>query len=171
MAFPDSTSSAKNIVRASNPRGIFLEGVIGAGITPKPGTIMQIDVSEGRHATGGFTFELYNRDADGNRPAGPLCILTEAGFFNQGRDSSQAFAAGDRCKVYVPVAGEELYALISDIAGTADDHSFGEMLIVDDGTGELIATTGTPESEPFMLLEDITDPEADTLAIVMYTGY
>jgi len=43
--------------------------------------------------------------------------------------------------------------------------------MVDDGTGKLIATTGTPESEPFVLLETVTDPTADTLAWTMYSGY
>ena len=60
--------------------------------------------------------------------------------------------------------------LIGDVAGTGDDHAFGDILMVDDGTGELIATTGTPESEPFMLMEVITDPTADTLARVIYSG-
>ena len=61
--------------------------------------------------------------------------------------------------------------LLQDVAGTGDDHALGEMLIIDKGTGKLIASTGTPEAECFMLVETITDPTADTLAHVIYTGY
>lgn len=61
--------------------------------------------------------------------------------------------------------------LLLNIAGTADDHALGELLMVDNGTGKLIATTGTPECEPFVLLEAVTDPVADTLAWTMFSGY
>ena len=47
-----------------------------------------------------------------------------------------------------------------------------KILIVDDGTGLLIATTGSPEIEPFMNMSVVTDPTgADFLNHVMYTGY
>ena len=154
------------IIIASNPRGVFLEGKIAAAQTPKPGTIMQIQASAGLDGNQRYTFEMYNRAADGNNTQGPLCVLLDDPRFNP----TTAYAAGDACRVYVPVAGEELNCLIGDVAGTGDDHAFGDILMVDDGTGELIATTGTPESEPFMLMEVITDPTADTLARVIYSG-
>ena len=155
------------IIVSSNPRGVFMEGPINGAL--KPGTIVQIDVSAGLDSNGNFTWEAFNQSADGVRPAGPLAVLLPDRL--SGQLHTAAYADGAHCFVYVPHAGEELNCLIGDVAGTGDDHAFGEVLIVDDGTGELIATTGTPEAEPFMLLEAITDPTADTLAHVIYSGY
>ena len=144
------------------------EGIMASGQTPKPGTIMQIDYSValvgGRH-----TWTPYSRDADGNRPKGPLIILTED--FLQGKTYDDAYVAGTRCFGVVPLAGQEFNVLLDDISGTTDDHTKGEILIVDNETARLIATTGSPESEPFVLCETITDPTADTHAWVHYTGY
>lgn len=148
--------------------GQFVEGIIGTGITPKPGTCMQIDYSVAQ-VRGKNTWGLYSRDADGNRPKGPYIILVEDKY--QGKDMTEAYAAGEQCWGYIPVAGDELHLLISDISGTGDDHAKGELLIVDSGTGEFIATTGTPESEPAVLNETITDPTTDTLAECHWTGY
>lgn len=156
------------IIVSSEPKGKFMEGVIGTGITPKPGVIMQLDISEnlqgGRHV-----WELYNRDVDGNMPAGPYIVLIENKLL--GRDYDTAYAAGERCFGYVPLPGDELNLMISDVSGTADAHTKGEILMVDDGTGEMIATTGTPESEPAMLLETLAAPTVDTLAWCIWTGY
>lgn len=162
-------AKGNKIVVASNPKGIFSEGTLKTGITPKPGTILQIDASAGIDNNGNFTFELFDADADGGRPKGPLYVLLPDE--SQGKLATEAYADSDRCFLYTPLPGEELNLLVADVAGTGDDHALGEMLIVDDGTGKLNATTGTPETEPFMLLEAITDPTADTLAHVIYTGY
>ena len=43
--------------------------------------------------------------------------------------------------------------------------------MVDDGTGLIIATTGSPETEVCLLLEAITDPTADTLAWTIWSGH
>lgn len=155
------------IIVSSEPRGRRVEGIIGAGITPKPGTVMQLDISEdlqgGRHV-----WELYNADADGGRPKGPFIILLEDHL--QGKTYADAYAAGERCFGYIPGAGDELNLRLADIAGTGDDHTKGEMLIVDDTTGLFIATTGSPETEVAMLLETVTDPTAETLAWCVWTG-
>jgi hypothetical protein len=153
------------IIVASNPRGMFMEGYITTA--EKPGTVCQIDASValkgGRH-----TFKVYQPGTDGEQPLGPYWVL----LANQlsGKLATDAYAAGDRAFFYCPQPGEELNMLVLNIAGTADDHALGEKLMVDTGTGKLIATTGSPESEPFVLLEAITDPTADTLAWVMYAG-
>ena len=156
------------IIVSARPGGRFLEGPLTTGSTPKPGTILQIDASAGIDDNGHFSFEPFNADADGGRPKGPLFVLLPN---NRGGDATTAYADSDHCFVYCPLPGEELNCLLQDVTGTADDHAIGEILIVDDGTGKLIATTGTPETEPFMLLETVTDPTADTLAHVIYTGY
>lgn len=155
------------IIVSANPRGVFHEGRIAVGATPKPGTIMQIQTSAGIGGDGRFTWELYNRAADGDRPFGPLAILLHDSL--RGKTSTDAYAAGDRCFLYTPVAGEEFNLLFLDVAGTADDHVFGEIVGPDDGTGKMVAVTG--ETEPFMLLEALTDIVSDTLGHCIYSGY
>jgi hypothetical protein len=129
-----------------------------------------------------WTYEVYNADADGGRPKGPLFILCEDPTKNTWSANAtgvstpaywySAYADGDQCQVYTPFPGEEFNLLVADVAGTGDDHAVGEILIIDDGTGKLIATTGTPETECFMLLETLTDPATtDNLAWCIYTGY
>lgn len=156
------------IIVSAEPKGRYMEGFIASGETPKPGTILQIQVATalrgGRH-----TFEIYNADADGGRPKGPFYVLLPDEC--RGKTASDAYAAGDRCFLYTPLPGDELNLLLLDIAGTGDDHTKGETLIVDDTTGKLIATTGTPETEVAMLLETVTDPTADTLAWCIWTGF
>lgn len=154
------------IIVSANPRGVFMEGTIATA--EKPGTVMQIDptvaLKNGRH-----TFKVFTRGADGDHPLGPIFVLLADNL--QGKTAGDAYAVGDRCFLYAPLPGEELNMLLLNIAGTADDHALGELLMVDNGTGKLIATTGTPECEPFVLLEAVTDPVADTLAWTMFSGY
>jgi hypothetical protein len=156
------------IIVTADPQGTFLEGYIATSNTPKPGTVMQPDLSVAL-VGGRFTYKVYDADADGGRPKGPLCILYED--FLQGKTYADAYAAGDRCFLYIPKPGDELNMILADVAGTGDDHTKGEILIPKDTTGKLIATTGSPEIEPFQLNETITDPVADTLAWVTYLGY
>jgi hypothetical protein len=146
-------------------RGVKKEVIVYG--TPKPGTVMQVRTEAGLTADNVETVEVYTPGADGNRR--PIMVLLE----NQlsGKTYDDAYVSGQRGWVYFPVAGEYLNMRLLDVAGTGDDHSFGELLIVDNGTGKLIATTGSPESEPFQLLETITDPTADTVALCRYTGY
>lgn len=144
------------------------EGIVAAGETHYPGTIVQKQSATalvgGRH-----TYELYNADADGARPKGPFYLVLEDAY--QGRTVNDPYAAGERLFLAVLRPGLEFNGLLSNLSGTADDHTKGEMLIVDDTTGEFIATTGTPETEVAQLLETVTDPTADTLAWMVWTGF
>jgi hypothetical protein len=145
----------------------LIEGIIASGETPKPGTIVQKQsataLQGGRH-----TVEIYNADADGANPKGPYYLLVEDKY--QGRTVSDAYAAGERCFMVVPRHGDEYNLLILNLAGTGDDHTKGEILIIDDTTGKFIATAGSPEDEVAQLLETITDPTADTLAWCVWQG-
>lgn len=154
------------IIVSANPRGVFHEGEVDG--TPKPGTCMQIKAAT-EPVNGRFTWEAYNADADGNQR---LVAVLNLDYW-QGKLATDAYADGDRCQVYCPVAGEELNVLLDDVAGTSatSDYAIGDLLIIDDGTGLVIDTTGTPESEPFILLETLTDLTADQLVWVMYTGH
>jgi len=156
------------IIVSANPRGVFMEGTLTA-ITPKPGTVLQIDASAGLDGNGRHTYELYNADLDGGRPKGPLFVLLPDTL--RGVLATVAYASAAHCFLYIPVPGDELNMLVLNLAGTADDHPLGEMLIPQDATGKLIATVGSAEIEPFTLLEAITDPIVDTLAHCLFTGY
>lgn len=154
------------IIVTADPKGTFMEGIIVGAL--KPGTIVQRDPTvalvSGRHS-----YKVFTRGADGKRPAGALYILLSDQL--QGRLVSTAYVSGERCFLYTPEAGEEYNLLLGDVAGTADDHTKGELLMVDDTTGKLVAATGSPESTPFQLLETITDPVADTLVWVLFSGF
>lgn len=151
-----------NEIVVSSPRRGHEEFCIVSG-TPKPGTVME-RVPTTAQVGGKFTFRVYQPGTDGERRA--IAVMLPRSDMSP----TTAYATGDEGLVYWPAHGEILNMLIKDIAGTADDHTAGEMLIVDTGTGKLIASTGTPESEPFRLLQTITDPTADALYACEYTG-
>lgn len=157
-----------NIIVSAFPQGKKVEGYIGAGLTPVPGTIMQIDFSVAM-VGGKHTWKAYTPGTDGDRPTGPLIVLD----FDQkqGRTATAAYVDGDRAFGYIPQAGDELNLLVADAAGTGDVHNPGDVYMVDTGTGKLIATTGTPNTKPFVQLDSAFTPTADTLTWVIYTGY
>jgi hypothetical protein len=58
--------------------------------------------------------------------------------------------------------------------GTTETWAIGDLLMIDDGTGKLVDTTGTPEMESFICLETFLDPtstQTDYLIWCMYTGH
>lgn len=154
------------IVVNPDARGAYEWGYVSTA--EKPGTILQIDASvalkHGKH-----TWVVYNRDADGDRPAGPYGVLDYAGEL--GQDATTAYTAGDFAKIYIPQEGDELNLLFHNISGTGDDVALGALLIVDDGTGKVHTTTGTVENEIAVALEAITDPTADQLVWCRWSGY
>lgn len=153
------------IIVTAEPHGRRLEGIISG--TPKPGTCMQIQAGTAVDANGHHTWEVFNRAADGNQYL--IAVLLPDVY--RGKTYSDAYANGDLGFLYCPLPGEELNMLIANIAGTSDAFAVGDQLIVDDGTGKLVATTGTPESEPFQLLEASAALTADTLLWCLFTGY
>lgn len=151
------------ILISPEPKGTFQECIVQG--TPKPGTVMEIITpfyQGNRHL-----MRVYQPGTDGLRR--PIAVLLEDDL--QGKTIDDAYVTLTRGMVYYPVAGEELNMLYADVAGTTDDHPALELAIVDSGTGKLVATTGSPQSEPFELLEAVNDPTGDFLAPVMYTGY
>ena len=166
----------QRILVSSNPKGVFRE--IKVDGTPKPGTIMTIKPGTTVDANGRFEYEAAGASAglmaaDGDMI--PIAVLlggadAEVGC-PPGRTSADAYVDGEGGTVYFPVPGEELNILTLDISGTGDDYVAGTTkCIVDDGTGKIVPTTGTPESEPFIALESSTDPTADQLLWCLYTG-
>ena len=137
-------------------------------ITITNGTVMQLKAAT-EPVNGRYTYEVYNRDADGNRPQGALWVLLEDDI--QGKTVDDAYVNATTGKLYAPLPGDELQMLVSNIAGTGDSFAIGDLLIINDGDGELIATTGSPETESFVVKETKAALTADTLVHCEYTGY
>lgn len=148
--------------------GRRVEGVISG--TPLPGTIMQVKAATAL-VHGRPTWEPYNRAADGDRPQGPLIVLDMDTF--QGRGPDDAYVDGDRGFGWVLAEGDEVNVRWSAAGtGTGDAVAIGDIGIVDDGTGLIVATTGTPETESFMAMEAVSDVVlAGTLVHSIYSGH
>lgn len=151
------------IIVTSEPAGLFDEGYVKAAETFYPGMVVirdaSVALSGGRH-----TYKIYDESADGDHPTGGFWIVTNNLQTMLGKLVTDSIAAGERIQVYSPRMGEELNLLIKNISGTGDSHTKGEKLIVDTGSGMLIATTGSPETEVAQLLETLAALTADTLA-------
>lgn len=156
------------ILLSPDPKGRFVEGVVKAGQTFYPGMCVQPDLTI---ATNGnrYTYGYYDADADGGRPKGAHWIVLED--IKLGKTATDPFVAGERFQAYAPQPGDELNLYLGDVAGTADSHTAGEMLIIEDGTGEFIATTGSPEAEVAQLRETLSALTADTHGHCEWTGY
>ena len=169
-----------NRIVVTPDRGYDVEGYLASGETVYPGMIVQIDPTQslvgGRHA-----WKIYSRDADGDRPKGPFIVLKEdigqgkaaAGVASSNSNSlgdAYATSSGTRLFGFIPLPGCELNLIFKNVSGTADDVTAGDLMIVDTGTGKVIVTTGSPETEPAMALEAITDPTEDKLLWCVWTG-
>jgi hypothetical protein len=158
-------AKGNDIVVSRDPRGRYIEGYI-SGSTVKPGQCVQLKAATEPADDGRYYYELAAPGTDGDI-AEMLIVVPD---YDQGQTESSTYADGSRIFIYQPLPGDELNVLVLDVAGTADDIAIGTKMILDTGTGKFIATTGTPESEPFVALETITDPTADYLLHVRYTG-
>ena len=154
------------ILCSENPRGIFRNCIVSG--TPKPGVVMQLKSST-EPVNNVWTYEVYAPGADGGRPKGPVAVLLEDSI--QGKTITDAYVSGSRGHLYFPLPGDLLLMQLQDVAGTADTHAIGEKLIIDNSTGTLIATTGSPQTEAFVVMETMTALSADTLALVMFSCY
>lgn len=154
-----------SIVVSSAPAGHFLEGYITDDAI-KPGTHMERD-PDAPEVGGRFGYRRYQSGTDGARAT--ILILLEDAL--QGRTMETAYNENDRIFLYSPEMGDEMNVLVDDIDGTADDIAIGDKFIVDTETGRLIATTGSPESEPWEAMEAVSNPTADHLVFMRYTGH
>lgn len=154
------------IVVNADAKGAYEWGFVATA--EYPGTIMQIDPSVALKS-GKHTWVPYNRDADGDQPKGPFAVVVEDLF--QGKPATTAITAGELTKLYIPLPGDELNLLFFNVSGTADDVALGALLIVDDGTGKVFTTTGSPETEVAVALEALVDPTADQLIWVRWSGH
>lgn len=163
------------IIVSSDPAGRMTEGIVAAGETHYPGQCVQVDPTvalvSGRH-----TYKIYDRTNDGDRPAGAFWVCTDELMRMEGKAITNAttfdsYGAGTHASYYAPAAGDEVNLLFKNVAGTADDVALGNVMIVDDATGKVIVTTGSPQTEVAVALEAITDPTADTLLWCQWSGH
>lgn len=148
-----------------SPRGVFTEGILSG--TVYPGQIVQPDPTVAM-VGGRNTYVPYDTAYSGYRTKGGLYIVYEDDL--QGKKYNDQYASGSRIFLYTPAPGEEFNLLLKDTAGTGDDHTAGTLFIPEDGTGRIMEDTGTSQLEPFLLMEDITDPTDPTWAWVRYSG-
>jgi hypothetical protein len=158
-----------DIVVSGDPKGHFIEGIIEG--TPKPGTAMMVKAATEPDAGGRLTYVVWNGAQDGERDE--VLILVNDNL--QGKLITDAYATGERGFLYAPVRGDEVKVLLANITGTGsgtdDAFAIGDKLIIDDGTGKFIKTTGSPEMEPFKVIETVTTLlGADSLALCRFIG-
>lgn len=151
------------VVLSTEPKGVFTEGTVGATAL-YPGQCVQIDVSAGIDDSGRFTFEPYAPGTSGLRPVGPLYYVRE---HQNGKGIAEAYAVGSRVHLYCPVMGDEMNFAMKAAATTA----LGTVIIPETGTGNHIATTGTPEIESGVAMEVIASPTARQLCFGVFSGY
>lgn len=160
MSMADSHNT---IVLTAAPAGRFLEGKLYAAAYPGSG----LEVKAATEPVGGkHTFQLFSLTT-GYRAL--IMILLENEIY--GYTASDQIAASQQVRTYCPIPGDELLVLVSATGtGTGDSQAIGALLISANG-GTFIATTGTPEREPFQVMETVADVvAAGTLTHVMYTG-
>jgi hypothetical protein len=151
-----------SIILTSNPKGVFLEGIIDD--TSKPGTMMEITPTTG--PTGGRPhFRHYQPSADGDPRM--VAVLLEDDL--QGFPATTAYVAGSRCRIYVPLPGEEMNVLVRDIAGTGDTHTIGDRFEPGHADGKLIVQSTSANVGTFTAMETVPAPTADMLLWCMRT--
>src|SRR3990172_9270875 len=122
-------AKGNEIIVGAEPMGRFHEGIISGALYP--GVCVQIAAAT-EPVNGRFTWEAYNAAADGDQRL--VAVLLPDSL--QGSLATDPYVSGDRCFLYVPIAGEELNMLVTDVnTGTSDSFAIGDLLMIDDGTG------------------------------------
>lgn len=151
----------RSIVLPVEPKGVFVEGLCGGAINP--GECVAVEAAT--EPVGGRATYISTTvgDADGVRV--PVIVADIDRL--QGRTYEDAYADGERFFGYQPQPGEEMNVRVQASVGNL---AIGDLLIIDSATGELIATTGTPEMEPFEVLETSATSTSARYVHVRYTG-
>lgn len=153
------------IVVSAPPLGHFIEGVLAPGNLPKPGHIVQIKVGA-TLVDGRPQYEMYNKGADGKRAE--IVVVRENDLI--GKTVDDAYTDSARFFGYIPAKGDEIQVRFANVGtGTGagqEDINVGDRMIIDDTTGNVVESTGTPEAEPFVALETIQNITEDKRVLV-----
>lgn len=138
-------STKQTIVLKGN--GHFCEGIWTDGVntTVLPGSAV-------RQATSGM--QLGCGAADGNRDL--VALAVEDSLVGKTVDDAMSGVV----RYYIPQLGDEVLLRVP----SGQTLTPGTLMICDTSAGKWIATTGTPEMEPFIALESVVTT-ADTLVI------
>ncbi len=145
------------VIEGGNGHGKYEEGVILD--TSKPGTLMEIDPTVAL-SSGRFSWIAAASGTDGLNKAS--AVLRED--ILQGLPMTTAYASGTRCFLYHPLAGEEINALLGEVAGTGNTYAIGDPLMQDAETGILVPSGTTPGQPWAICLEVLTQVAGSTLA-------
>jgi hypothetical protein len=104
--------------------------------------------------------------ADGDRKV--IAVLLEKD--QEGKNYDTAYVDGDMGRVYFPLPGEQMNMILENQAGTGDSFAIGDELMVDDGTGKLLACDTDAEAHPFTCLETVAALTADGVAWCRFNG-
>jgi len=139
------------ILLSGAPAGRFVEGVLDASSGLKPGHCVSVKAAT-EDVGGRPTFVAY-AGTTGHRTT--VMVLLEQEMI--GYTCEDAISDGQKVRAYCPIPGDELLVRISATGtGTGDSVAIADKLVLANG-GTLIATTGTPEMEPFIVRETISD--------------
>lgn len=151
------------ILLEGNPKGRFEEGTIDD--TSTPGTLMMInpgttDVSGRKH---------WIAAAPGT--AGKKILVTLLlDDIQQGMTYGTAYVAGSRCRLYNPIAGEEMNVIAGVGSGTSNNFTVGQRFIIDTAFGVLIPETGSPQDTIFECMQLLSGVVEDSLVWMKYLG-
>jgi hypothetical protein len=150
------------IVASANPKGNF-ESIFVSG-TPLPGTFMEIVPAVAKQG-GRFTYRARSSAAGST---GPVAIL-EADS-KQGVLPGTAYTSGSPARIYWPIHGEELNALLEESAGTgtSGEENIGDRLAI--SSDGMLQAAGGATSAPFYLLEHGGISATNPLKLVKYIG-
>lgn len=159
------------VLRGTDAPGMREEGTLSNGATALPGVVLELKPTT--HFTNGRgSYRVYQPGTSGNRK---IIFVLDVNPYN-GQVATQAYNDGDHVFLYCPLMGEDLNMLVKGVAGTGPStiHNIGDLLIVETGSGKLIASTGSEQADPFQVQDDAaagTILNADTLMWVKFTGY
>ncbi len=163
--------SHNTILLTAAPVGRFLEGHLDEQDGLLPGFCIQF--VPGEDAVGGRQPVRAFQGSNGQRVL--IAILLENELV--GMNCQQRISDAQKVRMYCPIPGDELLVRVSSGStytgtGTGVNFEVGSGLILANG-GFFIATQGTPEREPFIVMENVEDVDAQGLGglvHVMYTG-
>lgn len=152
-------SRGNKIIVTADPKGRFVEGTIGD--TSKPGACMQLQISPPQTANqvGRFTYVAAAPGTDGKQIE-HLILLEDS---PQGKTISDAYVSGTRCRMYIPLAGEEINILLGEVAGTGNSYAIGDQVILDADGGIYVPYTGSPQETAFQVMEVVTQVSGSNL--------